>query len=676
MFTMSAKASPWLLFTTGIIVATSPVMAAGPKSVSATVPATIPYIGWSGLHLGFNGSLGGLFTDYSLAPKAGAHGIGAGASSGFGENRRDTSVLLGGNLGYDWHFGRFVIGAESDFEGAVVRREIEGGTAAGVPGLVRIRSEWVGSLRGRAGVAVDDVLLYATGGPAVSGTHLRIDAINGRRGAAETRLIPGYTVGAGFEARISPNFTAGVEYRLSNFGQGVYQLGVPAGVGTASAALAYQSHQVMGRLNWYPSGLQLESGAADDHFTLQGKDWSVHAQSTFIEQALPGFHSPYIGLNSLTPRQARETWTATAFLGIRLREGTEFYFNPETVQGFGPSGTLGLAGFSNGEAAKAGFVYPDLRPERYFIRQTFGFGGEQETVADTANQLAGTRDIDRLTITAGKVSITDIFDNNAYAHDPRVDFFNAAIFTSIAYDYPANLAGYTNGIIADFNQKDWAFRTGLFQVPEVAGSDALDFQPGRGGIISEFEARYAPMSRPGKLRVGAFDNRTFSGDYTASLASTDVNDGLVRSRRSRNKYGFYINAEQSVTDDLGVFSRYSWNDGRTEIVSYTDVDSSISAGISLKGTAWNRPSDVVGLAGAVNSLIPSHRQFLAAGGLGLLIGDGRLSYSNERILETYYAASLTKAVTISFDYQLIANPAYNADRGPVSIFSTRLHAEF
>jgi high affinity Mn2+ porin len=151
---------------------------------------------------------------------------------------------------------------------------------------------------------------------------------------------------------------------------------------------------------------------------------------------------------------------------------------------------------------------------------------------------------------------------------------------------------------------------------------------------------------------------------------------IAQTRRGRIKYGYVVNVEQQVADDVGVFARWSWNDGRTEIMSFTDIDASLSFGASIKGKAWGRPDDTIGIGTAINSLSADHRDFIAAGGLGILIGDGRLNYQQERFLETYYAMAVTKALTATFDYQLITNPAYNADRGPVSIFSGRLHAEF
>ena len=327
-----------------------------------------------------------------------------------------------------------------------------------------------------------------------------------------------------------------------------------------------------------------------------------------------------------------------------------------------------------------GAPYPKYRPQRYVFRQTFGLGGQQEEVVDGPMQLPGKRDIDRVTVTVGRFAIGDYFDGNSYAKDPRIDFMNWAMWSSAAYDFPADLPGFTRGAVVELNRKDWALRAGLFQVPNAPNSDVLVFKSG--GAVLEFEERHNIFDQPGKLRLGIFGNRGNTGSYRNALGMTaadptlDINDVIVGIRRDNLKYGFYVNAEQQIVRDVGVFARASWNDGRSEILSFTDVDRSVSAGLSVKGSYWGRPSDTFGIGGAINGLSSAHRDFLAAGGLGLLIGDGRLNYRNEGIFETYYALSIDKSFTLTFDYQLISNPAYNADRGPVSIFSARAHAEF
>ena len=391
--------------------------------------------------------------------------------------------------------------------------------------------------------------------------------------------------------------------------------------------------------------------------------------------------SLYQGSNSLPAAgQLRETWTTTAFIGRKLWEGGEVYFNPELAQGGGLAGTLGLGGFANGEAQKAGAPYPRVRAQRYFLRQTFGFGGEQETVEDGPNQIAGKRDVDRVTVTVGRFAIGDFFDANSYAHDPRVDFLNWAMWSATAYDFPADLPGFTRGGVAELNRKDWTLRAGLFQVPTAPNSDVLRFDSG--GAVIEFEDRYSLFGRPGKLRIGAFANRGHTASYREAInaaaadPTVDINAIVPNLRRTNSKNGVYGNFEQTIDKDIGIFGRASWNDGKNEILSFTDVDRSVSGGVSIKGNRWGRPSDTFGAGGAVNGLSQAHRDFLAAGGLGLLIGDGAINYRTERIFETYYSIGLLPGMTLSLDYQFVANPAYNADRGPVSIFAGRFHAEF
>ena len=237
-----------------------------------------------------------------------------------------------------------------------------------------------------------------------------------------------------------------------------------------------------------------------------------------------------------------------------------------------------------------------------------------------------------------------------------------------------------SGAVVELNRKDWAVRAGLFEVPSAPNSDVLVFNTG--GAVVEFEERHMIFDQPGKLRLGIFANCGNTGNYRQALAMADVdptldiNDVMVSIRRENLKYGFYANAEQQIATDVGIFARASWNDGQNEILSFTDIDRSISGGLSIRGSYWGRPSDTIGVGGAINGLSSAHRDFLAAGGLGLLIGDGQLNYRTERIFETYYAFSIDRNFTFTADYQLITNPAYNADRGPVHIFSGRLHGEF
>lgn len=537
--------------------------------------------------------------------------------------------------------------------------------------------DYIGTARGRIGYAFGTVLPYVTGGLAFGRMHVHANNTQGNTIAQPGHMHYGWVAGAGVEVAIGGAWSAKLEYDYFGLGGRTFTLATQPTPVRIDPSLQAVRLGLNYRL-WDAAGVD---SAIKKPAALPDPDWSIHGQTTLITQGYPSFRAPYQGANSLpSPAQGRETWTVDAFLGWRLWEGGEFYFNPELAQGFGIGSTLGLAGFANGEAQKGGAEYPRFRAQRYYLRQTFGFGGEQEDVPDGPNQLSGKRDIDRLTLIVGRFAVGDFFDGNAYAKDPRVDFMNWAMWASAAYDFPADLPGFTRGGVVELNRKSWALRAGLFQVPSEPNSDVLTFNTG--GTVVEFEERHNIFEQPGKLRLGAFLNRGSTGNYRDALGivaadpTIDINTAIVADRRQRDKYGFYVNLEQQVVNDVGLFARASWNDGRNEILSFTDIDRSLSGGLSVKGSYWGRGSDTFGIGGAINGLSGAHRDFLAAGGNGLLIGDGRLNYGTEKILESYYAYAVNKSLTLTADYQLIVDPAYNTDRGPVSIFSARAHAEF
>nr|WP_246669561.1 MULTISPECIES: carbohydrate porin [unclassified Bradyrhizobium] len=586
-----------------------------------------------------------------------------------------TTGLIGGyQAGYSRQFSnQVVLGIEVD---ASFPSPMDG--AALTPAPFNSTIDYTGTLRGRIGYAFGRWMPYLTGGFAWGHTHVNIHDAAGDLISSPGQYHTGWTAGAGAEFAVSGNWSAKAEYSYIDLSRRMYDL---SGFALPGINVDPRIHLVKLGLNYRFGDTPWIAPADGKPLLPESNDWNVHAQTTFLPQAYPSFRSPYAGANSLPGAgQLQATWTTTAFVGARLWQGGEFYFNPELAQGFGLNGTLGLAGFPNGEAQKAGAAFPKIRAQRYYIKQTFGLGGEQEEVPDAANQLAGKRDIDRITLVVGRFAIGDFFDGNSYAKDPRADFMNWAMWSSAAYDFPADLPGYTRGAVAELNRKDWAVRAGLFQVPSAPNSDILTFKTG--GAVVEFEGRYAIFDQPGKLRLGVFGTRGNTGNYRDALAieatnpALDINTVMAGIRRDNPKYGFYANAEQQIARDVGLFGRASWNDGQNEILSFTDIDRSISGGLSVKGSYWGRASDTIGIGGAVNGLSSAHRDFLAAGGLGLLIGDGRLNYRHERILETYYAYAIDKHFTFTADYQLITNPAYNADRGPVHIFSGRLHGEF
>jgi high affinity Mn2+ porin len=414
---------------------------------------------------------------------------------------------------------------------------------------------------------------------------------------------------------------------------------------------------------------------------LEADGWLVHGQFTFIEQFHPGFRSPYQGSDSLTPgASGRETMTFGPVFGRQLWDGAEFYINPEWDQGEGLNSSTGSAGVPNNEAFRVGKTDPILTIPRLFVRQVIGLGGPQEQLDADTLQFAELVDVERITLTAGKISVWDLFDDNKYAHDARTQFLNWALVGNGAVDYAADARGFTNGVAAEYNNAGWALRSGIFQVSKFVNGKTLDTEINNGWqALTELEERFKLFDRPGKLRELAMVDRTNAITYQASygdLGPVNAADPLPGFRHYRPSFGFGLNLEQELTDDLGMFMRASWNPGQVQEFMFTEIDHNVSGGLSLTGTRWGRPSDTIGLAGMVNGLSDHHREFLEAGNTGFIVGDGALNYATEQVLETYYDWSLFKGASVALDYQFIDNPGYNADRGPVSIFALRLHAEF
>jgi high affinity Mn2+ porin len=304
-------------------------------------------------------------------------------------------------------------------------------------------------------------------------------------------------------------------------------------------------------------------------------------------------------------------------------------------------------------------------------------GPVEEEIAEGPNQAAGTVPARRLSIVTGKFAITDFFDNNTYSHDPRTQFMNWSVMYNGAWDYPADTRGYTIGTMQEIKMTNWSLRAATVMVPTTANGPTFDARIGRNrGIALEYEHDHLLGRRAGAVRVLGFENREDAGTYREVLQISGNAPDLTPTRRSgTEKYGFGLNFEQALSDDAGLFGRYGWNDGKTETWAITEIDRSLSGGISVKGSRWERSRDAVGLAMVRNYLSGYHRCFLAAGGYGFIIGDGRLNYAPEQILEAYYAFRINNSWTVTGDYQHIVNPADNRDRGPVSVATIRLHWE-
>ena len=417
--------------------------------------------------------------------------------------------------------------------------------------------------------------------------------------------------------------------------------------------------------------------AQDANNTAPADDqaWDVHVQSTVVGQGHPSFPADYTGANSLTPgASVRETVSVDVTGGVRLWRGGEFFGDLLMWQGYGLNNSLGAAGFPNAEAYRVGKTYPDLFLCRAYLRETIGFGGGRVA---TDGESGGTRDARNLTFTVGHLSAKDIFDSNVYSNDGRTQFMNWVLVANGAWDYPADTLGFTNGAAVEFNTRAWSGRLGIFQVSEIANGIRMDWNLAHAwSSVAEVERRYSLKGHAGALRLLAFDTRAHMGSYQETIDDPSLGENVVLTAAYRYKYGFGINMEQEIRRNLGVFARLGWNDGKNQTYEFTDVDRTATAGLIPKGERWRRKQDTVGVAVVLNGISAVHRQYLAAGGLGITVGDGALDYRAERMMEMYYNWKISKHFQLTPDYQFAQDPAYNHARGPVEILALRFHTEF
>jgi high affinity Mn2+ porin len=407
--------------------------------------------------------------------------------------------------------------------------------------------------------------------------------------------------------------------------------------------------------------------------------FSVHFQLSVATQWHPSFSALYSGANSMRSGEESATSIVTdLFGGARLWKGAEAYFQPELAGGRGLSSTLGVASFPSGEVYRVGDPTPGVIVGRVFLRQVIGLGGGSTQVESGPNQLAGPRDRDALTITLGKVATSDFVDRNPLTSDPHHGFMSWGLWSSASYDYPADTRGYTYGLAADLSIDWWSARAGVFLEPQTANGMELEWDVSKArGLVGEFEARYTLVGHPGAARVLAFLNTAHMGSYEQALQTSPSAPDVTATRATgRTKAGFAASANQDLGAGLAVFLRVSYNDGKNETWAFTEIDRSVAGGAVQSGSRWGRPEDEAGIALVVSGLSDEHRRYLAAGGLGFIIGDGRLSYAPEILGEAYYRFALTSEIALGGNYQPVFHPAYNSDRGPVHVFTGRVHVAF
>ncbi|MEO9257789.1 MAG: carbohydrate porin [Crocinitomicaceae bacterium] len=422
--------------------------------------------------------------------------------------------------------------------------------------------------------------------------------------------------------------------------------------------------------------LKLQAQQSD---TLKNFRFSIHAQTTVINQFKPKFSAKYSGDNSLQTQQEDKTsLTSTLYVGVRLWKGASVFLNPEIAGGSGLSSALGIASATNGETFRVGDPAPHLYVARLFYKQLFSLTKQTTYQENDFNQIGTYIPTKYIAFTIGKVGVADFFDDNKFSHDPRTQFLSWGLMDNGAWDYPANVRGYTPSVVIEYVDPKNEFRYGASLVPVVANASKLNWDISKASSHSiEYTRRFKIKNRDGAVRVLGFFTTANMGNYRQSIALSPQNPVIADTRHYGNtKYGFAINAEQNITSDLGCFFRASWNDGNNETWAFTEIDHSISGGFSLNGERWKRKNDVIGLAYVASGISKAHAAYLKAGGKGFMLGDGNLNYAWEHLAEVYYSAELVKNhIYLTAAYQFLVNPGYNRDRqGPINVISLRLHA--
>ena len=549
-----------------------------------------------------------------------------------------------------------------------------------------------GTVRGRVGYVFNDWLFYGAGGYAWSRSQQTLNQPASGTTDAQFQWRSGWTVGGGLEVPLIPNWTARLEYLYYNFGS--KSVGFPNNNEVFHSDFAMHSARL--GLN-YQFGDAVAATPGAGTTGAQPTNWltdedhvNFHSQATFVGQGYPRIRATSNGPNSLPlAGDFRQTTDVTLYAGLRPWKGAELWVNPEVDQGYGVGNTHGAAGFPSGESYKLGYAFPYMRLQRYFLRQTVNLGGDEQKVDADINQFAGTVTANRLVLTVGKFGVVDIFDTNKYANNPKLDFLNWALINAGTFDYAGDAWGFTYGAAAEWYQDRWTVRGGIFDLSAVPAGGALngsayglDPNLSQFQAVGEIEERHELFGQPGKLKVTGFLSRGRAGNFQdavdiANTTGMDPSLALAWDRKFRSRPGVSVNLEQQVSETVGVFARAGYTDGNVEPWDFADIDRTLQAGVSVSGKEWGRPDDTFGFAGIINGLAPSHEAYFAAGGLGILIGDGQLPvYRLEKVVESYYNVALTRSIKFGVDYQLIIDPAYNGTRGPANILAGRIHWQF
>lgn len=668
-----------------------------------------PVFSWVGAYIGVNLGVGiPLHIGENLQSAIGLYGANYNLTPPSAER---SGVTSGIQAGYNWQVGHFVYGFETDInflEGRGGRSGVFLAPPSYWPLTITAytlsysdSARYFGSLRARFGFAYDRNLLYLTTGIVTGGT----------RGPATLLFLPAglgdpyfaddsgssrskYVFGAGIEHSIGDGVSARFEYLFLNqtlnsqfFSDSSNNLYISR-TRNENHILRFGLNYSLGSENkfidWeHPDAPQ----KADEEL------YSVHGLDTNVFQGYPAFRGKYSGENSLQPAgEVRGGTTGDVYMGTRLWKGASLYINPELNYGYAVADGVGAANYPNMSYSRGQSGAPYLRFQRYFIHQNFGLGGGQESGAaergviseqleSSESQLSEVVDTDRLMFTFGKFSVGDIFDANIYAHDPTRDFLNYAYNSMGSFDFAGDAWGYSYGAAVEWKQNWWTLRSGVFQLPDTPGSFNLEGSVCRQCMmVGEAEARYELLGQPGIVKILGYNDIGYFARIrdinNLALATSTFPPDVSNLRLKHTKPGLSFSLAQQIIPNVGFFVRAGLTDGRYETISYADVDKTVAGGFVFSGDLWLRSNDEIGLAAAIASLTKDRQNYFALGGMSIDIGDGALTYGSEKNLEAFYRWTVTDWLEATIDYQLLVNPAYNVDRGPVNLFAIRTRARF
>jgi len=651
---------------------------------------------WTGFY--FGGHTGYAWGNSNWSASSGGASIDKGSlnlSQGYDASNQGGSWFNGMQIGYNRMLSnRVVLGVEADVSASSFPNYFGnriGNTIGVVQGTESYSDNLLasGTVRGRIGYAPGNWLFYATGGFAWTNEQFMLTTATGSDSTIQQRV--GWAAGVGVEGPLIPHWTVRAEYLYTGYGN--RNINFPNSGQLFTSNLDEQEFRV---------GLNYHFGEKDSNagFGFDPNNFNIHAQATYTWQGFPAFHS---APGSILPGtlgfpsggEAREIGEGTLYIGYRLPwQGAEFWINPEIDQGLGVGNSIGVAAFPNGESFKIGSSEPYAKVQRAFVRQTINLGGETENVAADINQFAGTQTSDRLVLTFGRMSPLDVFDTNKYAGNAKTQFLNWGNLYALTFDWGGDAWGYGWGATAEYYHGPFTYRIGWFdtELSPIADNTPASTDYGvdptfkQFDIINEIEFRENLLwGQPGKIKfnvnwiganLGTYGNAIAAQNTPCAIAA---NGGIAAPalscvRTYTQKVDAHINIEQAITQDIGVFTRIGWAPGYIEDLAVTDSNFFFSGGASVTGRMWGRPSDTIGISYIYNRNSQAEQNYLNLGGLGSFVGDGVLNNPlAENVLEAYYSWQLNASTSVTFDYQFLANPGFNGDRGPINLFATRVH---